>query len=382
MEIGNVHRTAIIPYYSRVLKAAAKINPDSPEFSRRLLAWHRLHGRKTLPWQNTRDPYPIWLSEIMLQQTQVETAIPYFLKFLARFPDISTLARSSQDEVMAHWAGLGYYARARNLHKAAGIVDQKHDGVFPDSFEEVVALPGIGRSTAGAILAFSKEQRHPILDGNVKRVLTRVFGIPGYPGTRSVEKQLWELAECLTPHSGVSEYTQGIMDLGATLCRRAKPQCQDCPFNVECVAHNTQSIALYPGKQPAKARPQKSTRMLVLLNQKGEIMLEKRPPRGIWGGLHSLPEVDDPQMDPAAFCLDSLNLQTGVIDQLPVVKHGFTHFDLLVTPVICEVTADSDAVGEELESGWFPRSGLDSVGLPAVVSTILSNLPGPWQSSN
>ena len=356
------------------MNAKLKIKPDYRDFAPLLLDWYKAHGRKSLPWQNTRDPYPVWLSEIMLQQTQVDTVIPYFQRFLAAYPDIESLAAAHQDQVLALWAGLGYYARARNLHKAAAIIVQQHDGVFPDDFNQVLALPGIGRSTAGAILAFSKNQRHPILDGNVKRVLTRIFGIGGYPGARDVQEKLWALADELTPGTSVAQYTQAIMDLGATLCTRSRPRCLDCPFAPDCVALNSDSIADFPGKKPRRQRPTRATAMLVILNTENEVLLEQRPATGIWGGLYSLPEAKPDIDDLAGFCRTHYDLSVGPPIPLRQIKHGFTHFDLLVTPLMVKSNTESTMIADGPGLKWVNPRELQDVGIPAAVKRILTNL--------
>lgn len=252
------------------------------DFSARLIAWQRRHGRHDLPWQ-VADPYRIWLSEIMLQQTQVETVIPYYRRFLERFPDVASLAAARQDEVLALWSGLGYYARARNLHAAARQVIAGHAGVFPGDYASLVDLPGVGRSTAAAIAVFARGERRAILDGNVKRVLCRVFGVEGWPGERAVENRLWALAEALLPKTDIGRYTQGLMDLGATLCRRGRPDCQACPYQDDCLARRQGRIAELPAARPRRGLPEKATRMLVLRHA-GALLFEKRPASGIWGG--------------------------------------------------------------------------------------------------
>ena len=258
------------------------IAPHS-SFSRKLLVWFDQHGRKTLPWQLNRDPYRVWISEIMLQQTQVKAVIPYFERFIQRFPDVDSLAAADNDSVMHHWSGLGYYARARNLHKASKIIVAEHGSKFPEDFDQVMALPGIGRSTAGAVLAFCFSQHRAILDGNVKRVLTRHYGVEGYPGAKKVEQSLWDLALKLTPEKRVGDYTQAIMDLGATLCTRSRPDCSRCPMAEECVANRTQSQSRFPFRKPKKDKKQKEVAMLIIQRQSGEILLEKRAATGIWG---------------------------------------------------------------------------------------------------
>src|SRR5690606_34704110 len=254
------------------------------QFQRAVLGWYDQHGRKDLPWQQQITPYRVWVSEIMLQQTQVSTVIPYFERFMHRFPDVQALARAPVDDVLHHWTGLGYYARARNLHKAAQKVAQEFAGEFPADIDALTSLPGVGRSTAGAIASLAMNLRAPILDGNVKRVLARFYAIDGYPGERAVEQQLWHHAENLTPHTRLREYTQVMMDLGATLCTRSKPRCDDCPLQKSCRAFADNSMHLYPGRKAKKALPTRRTWMLLLEDAEGRVLLEQRPPAGLWGG--------------------------------------------------------------------------------------------------
>ncbi len=261
--------------------------------SEQILDWHVLHGRKDLPWQNGREPYRIWVSEIMLQQTQVATVIPYYDRFITRFPDIATLAQAEQDEVLHLWSGLGYYARARNLHRAAEFIADNHDGIFPEDFEEVLALPGIGRSTAGAILSLAHGQHHAILDGNVKRVLTRFHTIDGWPGHKRVENQLWQIALGHTPADRVDVYNQAIMDIGATVCTRSNPNCTACPLMEDCEGVRTGVPELYPARKEKPDKPVRQTRMVIVTRDTTAAFLVRRPPTGIWGGLWAFPEAED-----------------------------------------------------------------------------------------
>ncbi len=304
-------------------------------FADRLTRWQQAHGRHDLPWQGGRDPYAVWLSEIMLQQTQVSSVIPYYQRFLASFPDIAALAGASQDEVLAHWSGLGYYSRARNLHQAARQVVERHGGVFPAEFEQILALPGIGRSTAAAISAFAFGMRRAILDGNVKRVLARYFAVEGHPGAKGVEALLWQHAEALLPQQGLEAYTQGLMDLGATVCTRSRPRCGACPVGKDCLAHHQGRQNELPSPRPRKALPERETSMLLLLCQ-GEVFLEKRPPAGIWGGMWSFPEIA-PDADPRQACLARFGFETGLLEALPAMQHNFTHFRLHIRPQCMEV---------------------------------------------
>ncbi len=344
-------------------------DPLKQDFARRLIAWQRTHGRHELPWQGGMDPYPIWLSEIMLQQTQVETVIPYYLRFLARFPDIASLAAAAEEEVMAHWAGLGYYTRARNLHAAARQVVSAHAGRFPREVDAILALPGIGRSTAAAIAVCAFGRRSAILDGNVKRVLARVFGVEGWPGDKAVENRLWALAEELLPESGIRAYTQGLMDLGATLCTRSRPRCGDCPFTDECMANHQGSQAELPGTRPRKVLPQRETAMLVLVHA-GEVLLEKRPAPGIWGGLWSLPEC--PVRDDPRAAAQRLGYAGETGQPLPILVHCFTHFRLTIRPWRLDVARCVQA-GEPGRL-WLALDDMDGAALPTPVRKILAAL--------
>jgi A/G-specific adenine glycosylase len=348
-------------------------DPTSGEFAKRLTAWQRRHGRHDLPWQGTRDPYPIWVSEIMLQQTQVATVIPYFRRFLARFPDLASLARAPEDEVLALWSGLGYYSRARHLHRAARLVMERHGGAFPREAQAIAALPGIGRSTAAAIAAFAWGRRAAILDGNVKRVLARCFGVEGFPGERRVEQRLWALAESLLPARGVAGYTQALMDLGATLCTRAGPRCGDCPVGALCVARRDGRVARLPSPRPRRTLPRRETAMLLLLRQ-GEILLEKRPPAGIWGGLWCLPEAD-PGQDAAELCRRRFGAVLSEIRPLPVLEHGFTHFRLRIHPRLARVASVPDAAREP-GLMWINLEDARGAALPAPVRRLLERLNG------
>ncbi len=301
-----------------------------PSFSTRLIAWQHTAGRHDLPWQKTRDPYRIWLSEIMLQQTQVATVIPYYARFLTRFPDVRALAAADIDEVIALWAGLGYYARARNLHRCAQRVVEAFAGEFPGSAAQLAELPGIGPSTAAAIAAFAFGERAAILDGNVKRVLCRHAGVEGFPGATAVHRQLWELAASLLPEDGIEAYTQGLMDLGATLCTRSRPDCARCPLAADCVARLQCRQGELPAARPRAAVPERTTAFTLLLSG-SDLLLERRPPLGLWGGLLVPPE-GEPADVAARLGLAVLNSQ-----RLPDLKHAFTHFRLTLEPWLCEV---------------------------------------------
>jgi A/G-specific adenine glycosylase len=342
-------------------------------FADRVLAWFDVHGRKDLPWQHPRSPYRVWVSEVMLQQTQVATVIPYFERFIARFPDIAALASADADDVMSHWAGLGYYARARNLQRAAQLVVEKHGGELPRDFEALHALPGIGRSTAGAILAQSHDQRHAILDGNVKRLLSRYHAVEGWPGLPAVQRKLWAFAEQHTPHERMVDFTQAMMDLGATVCAR-RPRCEVCPLSDDCRAHALKQERAFPAARPKRARPARETRML-LLSRGGEILLERRPPAGIWGGLWCLPELSQ-QQTPRRYC-ERIGINAGRFTRLGSVQHGFTHFDLTIRPLHAKVRAGSSRVAEPGALRWHKLRDFaaDSApGVPAPVRKLLHQI--------
>ena len=337
----------------------------------RLLAWFDAHGRHDLPWQRDRTPYCAWVSEIMLQQTQVGTVIPFYERFMQRFPTIAALAAAPLDDVLANWAGLGYYARARNLWSAARIVVAEHGGDLPTDFDALHALPGIGRSTAGAILAQAHGQRWPILDGNVKRVLARYHAVGGWPGLPKVADELWRHADEHTPYERVADYTQAIMDLGATLCTRARPACTVCPLATDCAACRGGTQALYPAPRPKRERPQRHVAVLVVRAPDGRVLLERRPARGVWGGLYSLPEL--PAEDsPRDWCARVLGAVVAAERVLETIEHAFTHFDLDLAPRLLELAASPSAVMDRDDWHWCrPGTALD-VGVPAPVAILLS----------
>ncbi len=345
----------------------------STDIATSLLHWFDRHGRKDLPWQTVRDPYRIWVSEIMLQQTQVATVIPYYYRFLERFPDIASLARASQDEVLHLWTGLGYYARGRNLHKAAQAIVSDHGGKFPADLTTVCTLPGIGRSTGSAILAFAYGQRHPILDGNVKRVLTRYHALDGWPGRRDVELDLWRRAEQHTPTTRIQDYTQAIMDLGATLCRRSKPQCVRCPLAATCRAHTQGQAEAYPTRKPRKALPQKYTSMIMIRDPRGHVLLQQRPPAGIWGGLWGFPECA-PDNDAGTWCRETLGIAVAAEAPWPSLRHSFTHFHLHITPIPAHLLGASGKIMEPAGTVWYNLSLPDARGLAAPVKNLLEQL--------
>jgi A/G-specific adenine glycosylase len=338
-------------------------------FASRIISWQHHHGRHTLPWQATRDPYRIWLSEIMLQQTQVATVVPYFERFVARFPDLAALAAADEDDVLALWSGLGYYSRARNLHAAARAIVTRHGGTFPAQPDLIARLPGVGRSTAAAIGALAFGRTCAILDGNVKRVLARHGGIAGWPGEKRTETALWALAESLLPRTGIEVYTQGMMDLGAMVCTRSQPDCVACPVSADCIARKQGRVNELPTPRPKKALPEKQVQMLLLLDR-GELMLEKRPSRGIWGGLWSLPELA-PDADAAGHCRDRFGLIALTQQALPHLTHSFTHFRLHIRPVELHL---SPRHGTSPGQIWVPLADALAAPLPAPVRTLVKQL--------
>jgi A/G-specific adenine glycosylase len=338
-----------------------------------VIAWQKVSGRHGLPWQNTSDPYRIWLSEIMLQQTQVAAVIPYYLKFLNSFPTIQSLAQASIDSVLAHWAGLGYYSRARNLHRCAQLVCERHIGVFPNDLAALIDLPGIGRSTAAAILAFAYGTSTPILDGNVKRVFCRFFGITGFPGETKNHNALWLVAEREMPPEGVQAYTQGLMDLGATLCKQRNPECQRCPLQASCVANAEGLQGQLPEPRPKKLTPTKE-HWFVLLKNAATVLLERQPDQGIWGGLYSLPRVE-PTNDLIALG-ESVRLKFGLeplalIETAPF-KHAFTHYKLHARVFQAEVSEQRQLVKDGSAARFYSPIEIASLGLPKPISVYLA----------
>ncbi|AMO93574.1 A/G-specific adenine glycosylase [Collimonas fungivorans] len=345
-----------------------------PSFSAAVIGWQKQHGRHALPWQQTRDAYRVWLSEIMLQQTQVAAVIPYYQRFLSSFPDVQALAAAPSEEVMAHWSGLGYYTRARNLHRCAQRVVAEHGGIFPRDPLLLQDLPGIGRSTAAAIAAFSYGVQAAILDGNVKRVFARVFGIDGYPGAKPVEDAMWRRAVALLPEQGVESYTQGLMDLGATLCTRSKPSCQTCPLAPRCAALATDRVGQLPVRKPKKAIPEKHTGMLVIVDRR-QVLLEQRPDSGIWGGLLSLPEIAPGILSKADFdtALNRAAAAFGTVasyEPLQPFTHVFTHFKLQISPFQIALERRLDGVAQA-NYVWYPVEKLANAPLPAPVKKLL-----------
>jgi len=342
------------------------------KFAQSVLQWYQQHGRSDLPWQLDKTPYRVWLSEIMLQQTQVATVIPYYARFLKGFPDIQSLADASIDRVLQHWQGLGYYARARNLHRAAQILRDKYGAQFPLAMDQVLALPGIGRSSAGAILSLAAGQSWPILDGNVKRVLARCFQVEGWYGQSKTMKKLWQIAEQLTPSQKTGQYNQAMMDLGAMVCVKTRPNCELCPLAHCCASfkHNTQ--ASFPAKKPTKTRPQKQT-LMMLHRYQGRVLLYRRPPTGIWGGLWSLPEVEGREE------IDEWQLDHLACTQLPgqiktnILKHQFTHFSLDISIAVIEMSELPRKVADEGNMAFVTMEQLPDYGLPSPVKRILDD---------
>lgn len=343
-----------------------------PGFADRLLAWYEAYGRHDLPWRRTRDPYAVWVSEIMLQQTQVATVLPYYRRFMAAFPTVDRLAAAPLDQVLACWSGLGYYARARHLHAAARIVRSDHGGRLPPDPEALQQLPGIGRSTAGAILALAFDRPAPILDGNVKRVLCRHRAVDGWPGERTVERRLWDLAGRLVPRHRAADYTQAIMDLGAVVCSRVRPRCAECPVAADCLARRHGAQADYPRTRPRPHRPLREVAMVLARDPRGRVLLARRPPAGLWGGLWSLPEYD-PGEDVAAWCRARLGLRVVRQQAWPPLEHGFTHFRLRIRPLLADVS-EATRIMETHPSLWYNPGRPLPGGIAAPVRRLLDRL--------
>jgi A/G-specific adenine glycosylase len=343
------------------------------DFAARLLHWFDQNGRHDLPWQHPRTPYRVWLAEIMLQQTQVQTVLPYYTRFLDALPTLPALAAAEHDQVMALWSGLGYYARARNLHVAAKRCVERHDGELPDEFDALASLPGIGRSTAGAILAQAHGQRHPILDGNVRRVLARYHGVHGWPGTSAIEKQLWQHAEAHLPTARLADYTQAIMDFGATLCTRSDPACVLCPLQDDCIARIEGLTAALPTAKPGKALPTRRCVLLVLRDTHGRVLLTRRPPTGVWAGLWSLPEMPDHDSARDWFA-QHVDADFDHAEAHPELEHVFSHYRLQAEPLVWNGVREGSRVGEGSESRWTSFDDLVSIGLPAPVRRLLESI--------
>ncbi len=351
----------------------------STSFSSAIIAWYDKYGRKTLPWQTLHDPYATWLSEIMLQQTQVATVIPYFERFITRFPTVTDLAKAELDEALHLWTGLGYYARARNLHKAAQHMVTHHHGEFPHTLEDAMALPGVGRSTAGAVLSLSRQQHHPILDGNVKRTLSRHYAIEGWPGKREIDKKLWEIAEKNTPKRGVEKYNQAMMDMGAMICTRNKPKCSLCPVSKTCQAFALNRQTDFPTKKPKKTLPEKRTCFLVF--QHGtHIWLEQRPATGLWGGLWCFPETCQDNYPQAIFDILDERKQgkTTPSDTCALIafRHTFSHYHLDILPILISVEDQNTShknppIIRDNNGTWYDLTQPTKIGLAAPTKKIL-----------
>ncbi len=360
-----------IPVNYRIIRDAPlsfkKIIPMKPTIAEKILCWFDQHGRKDLPWQLEISPYRVWVSEIMLQQTQVTTVIPYYHRFMTHFPDLESLAVAPLDDVLLHWAGLGYYARARNLHKSARLIHQL--GQFPTSLDALITLPGIGRSTAGAILSIAFKQHQPILDGNVKRVLARYHAISGWTGDPKVERELWRLSTSYTPKQRTADYTQAMMDLGATVCTRSKPACPHCPIQADCLAHKNALTQQLPTPKPKQTLPIKECILTILMDQHQNILLIQRPPSGIWGGLWSFPEFSSLD-DSLGWCVEQ---QLPVLESqiLAPQRHTFSHFHLDYTPVIIKINNLNNNVMEANTRIWYKAAEINSLALPAPISRLV-----------
>jgi A/G-specific adenine glycosylase len=341
------------------------------QFSQRVLSWYHQHGRFDLPWQKNPTPYRVWLSEIMLQQTQVNTVIPYYQNFIEAFPTLQTLALAEQDDVLKLWSGLGYYARARNLHKSAKIIFNEYSSKFPETLPELIALPGIGRSTAGAIASLSMNTFAAILDGNVKRVLARFHAVPGWPGLTKIQNVLWDYSERYTPENDHGKYNQAMMDIGATLCTHTKPKCNECPLHNDCSAYKEGSPSNYPHKKPKVKRPTRETHLLILQHAELGVLLEKRPSAGIWGGLWSFPECAILESINEE-CRTKLGHEASSITHWPAMTHQFSHFELIIRPVIIQVEPITDRVMDCKHQIWYNLSHALPGGVAAPVTALLS----------
>lgn len=351
-------------------------NANNFIFSEQVLNWFKDHGRKHLPWQQNKTPYRVWVSEIMLQQTQVSTVIPYYEKFMTSFPNVDSLAKATQDDVLAHWTGLGYYARGRNLHACAQKVVNDYNGIFPKTVEELEKLPGIGRSTAGAIISLSSNKYAVILDGNVKRVLARFHGVEGWPGKTSVLNHLWEYATEHTSEKSCANYNQAMMDIGATLCTRSRPKCESCPLQDLCYAFAHHRQADFPGKKPKKVLPVKAVHWLLFYNEQQQWWLEQRPPTGIWGGLWCAPEFTI-EKTPEASAEELCQQHYGTIkniESLDAFRHTFSHYHLDINPHIIQLKAPKLNVNENTAADWFSLKDIEQIGIAAPLKKLMKQL--------
>ena len=348
-------------------------------FAAQLIAWFGEFGRRDLPWQSDRTAYRVWVSEIMLQQTQVVTAIPYFNRFIRHFPSVETLAGAKLDDVLALWAGLGYYARARNLHCAAKAVMDVHKGSFPTSIEELMELPGVGRSTSGAIRSLAFGKRAPILDGNVKRVLSRYHAVKGWPGKPTVQKRLWALADRHTPQDRIADYTQAIMDLGATVCTRKKPRCQQCPVRKGCKAKDLGLQESIPSARPRRERPRRQVCMLLVRDLKRRVLLTKRPAKGVWGGLYSFPELVSGE-DPCGWCDQYLGAEVASQTAMKTLDHAFTHFDLSIKPLLVRLATSPRLPKDRDQWFWYNPVRKMEVGVASPIAVLLKSLQSAEES--
>ena len=381
---GAVSRPKPKPTKATETSAVRRLNPRhegartpstvaAEGFSQCLLAWFDDYGRYDLPWQRDATPYRVWISEIMLQQTQVAVVVPYFERFIARFPTLASLAAAEPDDVLHLWSGLGYYARARNLHRAAQVVVTEHQGRLPEQIKVLETLPGIGRSTAGAILSLALGQHHPILDGNCKRVLARCFAIPGWPGSSAVLAQLWAFAEAMTPAHRVGAFNQAMMDLGATLCKRSSPACSLCPLADRCQALAQGRVCDYPAPKPRKQAPLRAVKLLLILDQHGQLLLQRRPPAGIWGGLWTPPELGG-DADAEDWCRAQLQASVLRLEMLPPRRHTFSHFQLDMSPVLVQLASSTTRIGDEPDAVWVDPARPGVLGLPAPIRQMLAEL--------
>jgi len=352
------------------IKLKLSIAPDT--FNQLVIKWFKRYGRKDLPWQHNPTPYRVWISEIMLQQTQVNTVIPYYLKFMDVFPTLKALSFATDEQVMTLWSGLGYYSRARNLHKTAlAVSTNTNNPSLPDTLDELMDLPGIGRSTAGAILSLSMNKKAAILDGNVKRVLARHFQVSGWPGDSAVLKELWQYAEILTPEKSVNQFNQAMMDIGATLCTRTKPSCSGCPLMDSCFANKAGNQTDYPGKKKKKTLPIKHQYFYLLSNEQGELLMEKRPGSGIWGGLWTPPSSETEQ-EIEHYLSEQLNVEISEIVMLPEFRHTFSHFHLQISPVKARLIAFNGTSENSLR--WESVDNWLKQGIPAAVRIMLNSI--------